>query len=279
MDRELIELLAANRTNATVERRGWRCADETRLAAYADGLLDPATRKALEEHLVDCHHCLDQVSFLVRSHEWSEFDEFPATLKARAKSLFPAKSKSRFVIDWRWATAALATCLVLAALLVIATRARRSNAVDANLAGAQLPNSPASPSAHPNPSRNPDLVAIDKSPSVRPAPSHSNKPASIPLVRKNAVDSLELLAPRERAVLKRKSIEVSWQTLPEVVFYEVSVKDSAGEIVITKQTEASRLSLPPDIRLKPATKYFISVNARLRDGRMVRSSIVSFTVH
>ena len=281
MERELLELLAANRTGRIADRRGWRCPNETRLAAYVDGSLDRASRQALEQHLTDCSDCISQVSFLVRTHDSSEFDELPASLKVKAKALVQPKSKPRFVIDWRWATAALAACLVVSALLLLAIRTRHSTAVDnTHLAAATPLNSPAEGSPQPSPARNPDIVAIDKAPVVRPSPGRSNSQDSTPSVRKSSADnkSLELLAPREGALLKRESIEVSWQTVPDVVFYEVFVKDASGEVVSRKQTEAAELKLPVGIHGPAATKYFVSVNAHLRDGRILRSSIRSVTV-
>jgi len=44
-------------------RRGWRCPDEERLAAYVEGTLEGTLREDLEGHLADCGFCCGQVGF------------------------------------------------------------------------------------------------------------------------------------------------------------------------------------------------------------------------
>jgi len=73
-------------------RRGWRCADELKLASYVDGTLDVKERQLLEAHLADCKSCLEQVSFLVGSSESPDSD-VPASLIARAKNLVREKEE------------------------------------------------------------------------------------------------------------------------------------------------------------------------------------------
>lgn len=68
-------------------RTGLLCANESQLAAYVDGALDALARMTLEKHLADCESCLEQVSFLVRSSNWTESPDVPSWLITKAKAL------------------------------------------------------------------------------------------------------------------------------------------------------------------------------------------------
>ena len=64
-DRDIEQLLQVQRVDAG--RRGWRCPDETQLAAYVTQGLAGSRRSSVEGHLADCDFCLSQeLSSLIR---------------------------------------------------------------------------------------------------------------------------------------------------------------------------------------------------------------------
>lgn len=93
--------------------RGANCPDETRLAAYVDGGLDPRSRNEVAIHLADCVYCVAEVSSIVRMQE-SEPIEVPSALLARARTM--ARDQKDV---WSWYRAAFATALTgFAAILL-----------------------------------------------------------------------------------------------------------------------------------------------------------------
>jgi hypothetical protein len=104
--------------------------------------------------------------------------------------------------------------------------------------------------------------------------------ASTPQVRNVDPDNHapKLLLPREGAVVKRENLEFRWQSIADAVFYDVSIVTAAGDTVLVRQTEATRLELSPEAKLISGAKYFVSVRAHLREGKTARSSVVSFRI-
>jgi len=88
----------------------------------------------------------------------------------------------------------------------------------------------------------------------------------------------KLTLPREGSVLKRQNLEFRWQTVADAIFYEVSIVTAAGDPVIVRQTDRTRLDLSPEVQLISGAEYFVSVRAHLREGQTARSSVVSFRV-
>ena len=87
-----------------------------------------------------------------------------------------------------------------------------------------------------------------------------------------------LLSPHDGSVLKRGTLIFSWKKVPEVAFYDVSIMRTSGDAVISRQSETESLNLSGDLPLQAAVKYFASIRAHLRDGRTIRSTVVSFRV-
>jgi putative zinc finger protein len=95
----------------------WRCPDEMRLAAYAEGGLKPADRTRLEQHLAACDYCLGQVSALARLQD-AKLPEADADLLHRARGIVRLKPGSQWLQAWRWAAACAATaCLAIVVTL------------------------------------------------------------------------------------------------------------------------------------------------------------------
>src|SRR5258705_5624944 len=108
-DAEIRKLLQVQHGKAG--RRGWRCPDENRMAAYvAEGLSDSA-RKSVEAHVAGCDFCLTQVAFLTQSADWVTVEAVPAHLLYRARRLITREPRKTINLGWRWAvTAAAVAC-------------------------------------------------------------------------------------------------------------------------------------------------------------------------
>lgn len=275
MQPELERLLRIPSLDPT--RTGRVCTNEAELAAYADGALNSDARRSFESHIADCKSCLEQLSFLVRSHESAPVTDVPVELLARAKSL--VRQKRTFTIDfsWRWATAALAACLVLVGLLALAGKWRRETSKPAvTFAGVVKPQ----PSFAPQPAtRNPDAFAYANSPAAA-KPSTRKSGPEVPVTRGANADGRTpiLISPREGEVIKEGSFTFKWQSVPEVLSYELLIRSESGELVLSLPSEAPALTVPSDPRLKAGAKYFVSVRAQFRDGRTANSRGVSFRV-
>lgn len=259
--------------------RRWRCLDDMQIAGFVDGLLDEILRQSVEAHVADCAYCRGQVSFLVQSAAWEEPGYVPLQLLSKAKNLVNAKPRSLIGWDWRWATA-LATCLLFAVAMFFAWRVRRAEPQPAIPSVAQQGG--AQPAAIPQPSsfvRNPDVIASANSGSTSKTGPPKAEP-SVPIVRKSgALGGVpQLIFPSDGAILKRNKMQFRWQAVADALFYEVSIMTAAGDTLITRQTETPQMQLSSAGQLISGEKYFVSVRARLREGKTMRSSVISFRI-
>ena len=87
-----------------------------------------------------------------------------------------------------------------------------------------------------------------------------------------------LISPRNGATVQRSKLQFRWESLADAEFYEIRVVTAEGDPVFETKTEDSHLELGRDIQLKTGAKYFVSVRAYLRQGKTVKSSIVSFRI-
>jgi hypothetical protein len=92
--------------------RGWRCPDEIRLAAYADGNLPADDQEKLSKHLADCEYCLGQVAALVKLADMAP-GAVSEDLVARAVNVVPRGAPAGKSQVWRWAAAATATAALV----------------------------------------------------------------------------------------------------------------------------------------------------------------------
>jgi hypothetical protein len=271
MDEQDLKELLQSRGIKTA-RRGWRCPDETQLAAYVDLKLQGSTREFVEKHVADCDFCLQQISFLAQAADWTEAVEVPAPVLRGARDLVPRKSRS--MANWRWAAAsAAAACLVLL-LGFIALRFRTQPAVNA-------PSGPLVAQQH-----QPDIAPVPRTtPALpRPAPTHTTeKPRSAepvaPETRRPGQDLLPtIIFPHNDATLQRTELDFRWQPFPDTVFYDIRVVTAEGDLILESKTEDTHLRIADNIPLQPGTKYFVSVRAHLRQGTTVKSGMVSFRI-
>ncbi|MGI9166063.1 MAG: anti-sigma factor family protein [Pyrinomonadaceae bacterium] len=258
---------------------GWRCPDEAQLAAYVDQRLDTTGKQSVEAHVANCEWCLNQVAFLARSAEWADPSPVPVQVISQARNLVPAPEHSSG-INWRWtAPLAAAACLVLAIALALAFQFRRSSRSGDQSLVAQSQPQVSVPSG-----KLPPAVQSDTSPvgsaksSVSPATTKPRPTQSPTAVRGadnlNAL-SFRLITPREGTVVKNSHLALRWVPIPNAVFYEISVVSATGDPVSQLKTEETHLQLPAQIKLTPGAKYFVWVSANLREGKTLKSNVVS----
>ena len=269
MDERGLKQLLASRKDQTF-RRGWHCPDEMQLAAFVDRQFEGAAPESVTAHVAGCDSCLSQVSFLAQAADWTDAPKVPAPVLSRARNLVPQKSRRVAIWNWRWAAAsAAAACLVLLSALIV-LRFRTQQAV-------KTPSEPLVAQQH-----QPDMVAVAPTLPAKPPPSIM-KPGSAepvaPTIRSGGQDLLPAVVfPRNGATLRRSELDFRWQPLADTVFYEIRVVTAEGDLVLESKTEDTHLRIADDIRLVPGGKYFVSVRAHLRQGKTVKSSMVSFHI-
>jgi len=223
-------------------RRGWRCPDEERLAAYVEGTLEGTLREDLEGHLADCGFCCGQVGFLARAKELGPPPAVPGHLLSMALG-----ERSWMIGRLRPATVVAAGAGL--ALLLLATR----------------------PWERPVP-------VPDISNSTKPDVSTSAGPTADRLVRtgRGSADTPWIVRPSEGESVSRKSLELEWEEAPGALFYTVQLVDPKGDVVWEGRAEGARLAVPADAGLATGQPYFAWVIAHLRSGATVRSKAVGF---
>jgi hypothetical protein len=273
MDVKDLKELLQGQSSRSVGRR-WRCPNEMQLAAYVEHKLQGSTRDFVEKHVADCEFCLSQISFLVHAADQTDSSEVPTSVLRRARDLVPKKSGRMTNWGWRWtAASAAAACLVLL-LAFIALRLQTQQAVNA-------PDGPLVAQQHP-----PDIVPVPQTtPALpRPAPTHSAeklRPSEpvVPEIRREVQDLLPTIVfPRNGTALRQSELDFRWQAFADTVFYDIRVVTAEGDLVLETKTEDTHLRIADSIPLQPGAKYFVSVRAHLRQGKTVKSGIVSFHI-
>ena len=257
-------------------RRGWRCPDEMELAGYVSGPGDSQNKKSIETHLADCDFCISQVAFLTRSAEWNDAVDVPASMLSRARNLVVGKpnrlNRWNWQSNWRWTATAAALASLALLVVVIALQWQKSlTGPDDGFVALDNPPVPV-----------PSTRITTPSPERREAeaPSRKVKPAQSPIVRSEGPDELtpKLIMPSNGAILQSRNLEFKWAPVSDVIFYEVRIMSADGDLVFEQRTENTSLKPGAGAQLSPATKYFVSVRAQLRQGKASKSSVVSFQV-
>lgn len=273
---EEVKLLVKDRAKS--QKLWGRCPEDLQIAAYVDGTVDGATRQSLERHFSDCAHCLNQVSFLVRAHDWPAAESAPPWLITKAERLAVPRPKTAFKFDWRWATATVAVSFAIIFAVMFAVRFRTSNTTpDRAAAPSPTADSKVVTNSTPAPKPlNPNVIA-QSSPVIR---TSGEKREKVPVTRNSETTNgvPNLISPLDGSVLKRGAMVFTWQKVPDVAFYDVSIMTPSGDLVTSRQTETEAFQVSRDLPLQAGTRYFASVRAHLRDGRTIRSSVVSFRV-
>ncbi|MBA2702849.1 MAG: zf-HC2 domain-containing protein [Blastocatellia bacterium] len=260
-------------------KRGWRCPDDVKLAAYADQLLPGELKRSIERHLAECDSCLAQVTFLVRSSDTPDPEPVPAHILLKVQNLVPAGPGSNSHA-WRWALATTAVaCLLFAAVLGIALQERHTkksadptlvarNEAPPAASSVVLPHAPVETAPVPGPT---DAPKQETRPIRTPPPSvrGMSNPGSV---------SPNLVFPTEGASVSSGDLVFRWLPIQDAQFYGISVMTAAGELVFFGQSEKTQVRLPAASRLKSGGKYFVQVTANLPQGNTIKSPVVSFRV-
>jgi len=233
-------------------RRTWRCPDETRLATYVDGQMEPASRQGLESHLAKCDHCLGQVGFLLRAQDLPEV-EAPPALIARAKDLAARPGYRRHPIFQWGAVAAAAACLVVAANLWV-----RPPEPDARNVAVPAPK-----------------VAV---PATSPAPTPIPTPPQRTVRGGPLVAAPEPVLPRPDSTIARQDLEFRWKEIPGSLFYEVRVVAADGDVLWEAKAQGTAIRPPGNVPLAAGQKYFVWIRAHLPEGKALQSRASAFTI-
>lgn len=244
------------RSSTMRDRPGWRCPDDSELAAYADHRLAENEKARLEAHLADCGFCLGQVAFLVRAQGAELPQDVPGPMLARARELASSGTTARSSRAWRWqALVATAACLVIVGLVTLRQ-----------------------PQRPPAPPTRPKALAPASLP-----PSAGAPPAEIqtvpPRAARNAPTGLlppVVISPRDGAVVSSTKLEFRWKPVQGCIYYEVRLLDAEGSVVWEQRTESTSMNLPAEVSLKAGQKYFVWIKAVLAGGAALQSKAVGF---
>jgi hypothetical protein len=268
-ERELTALLRSKKRGNS--KRGWRCPDDNKLAAYVNGQL-ANERKSFEAHFANCTTCLETLSFLAQSVD-EPLEAVPANLLARARSL--GDKKPVVVWRWRWAMATAAACVLIFALLAVWRSRVQDQSKPTDLVAlqrqperpnAQLPSVVQTPAPQPT-------AALDK-PVQPPHPTESRAP-----VVRGSEDQLKptVVFPQDGTVVKLGQQPLRWKLVADASFYEVKIVSEDGSAVVTESTNNAEFQIDKPA-LQPGHKYFVKIVAHLTGGRTVTSGPVSFRV-
>lgn len=234
-------------------KRGWRCPDETELAAFIDAQVSSKAGERVRHHLADCRYCRDQVAAVVRLQSGAEVpSDVPPGLLARARALAETKERGQAMPALRWgAVAAVAASIAV----VVAVTYRQ----------------PPSP---------PTLPLVQPAPRLTVSPALPPVAAEPPTVRnlQNVAAAPELLYPRDGGVVPSTGIEFRWKHVPTALSYDVRVVTDDGNVVWEGRAEDSQIVLPSSIHLTPGESFYVRVSANLPEGKTVTARVVGFKV-
>jgi hypothetical protein len=223
-------------------RRGRRCPDDERLAAFVEGTLAGASRETVLDHLAECEFCCGQVGFLARASELGPPPPVPAELLALARG-----ERASLVRHLRPAAVLAAAVTVVATVLLFLQRERQASL----------------------PSLLSDAGSSVSTPAVPPAERtvrNGRGPADTPL----------LVRPAEGETVVRAALLLRWHGAPGALFYTVQLVDLKGDVAWEGRTEGDSLVVPAAAALSPGQRYFAWVIAHLSSGATVRSPAVGF---
>ena len=263
--KQLLHLRADSRS-----RRGFRCPNETSLAAYIDQQLGTKARQTVENHASGCDSCLEILAFLTKSADWSDSSEMPGYLVTRARTLVTAKSSP--VWSWRWpVTTAAAACILLAVIFIfLNSRVQQPiGPLDPPLIAQNNP--PAVPVITPN-------VTIPQPEPSRPITKPNLNREETPSVRGSEKSELTpvLVFPREGSVLRRGDLKFSWRPIVDATYYKVRLVSADGSSKLEEDTTELTLMVDDQVELQDGASYYVTVFAYRSDGSSTRSDIRRF---
>ena len=263
--KQLLHLRADSRS-----RRRFRCPDETTLAAYFDQQLGTKARQALESHAAGCDSCLETLAFLTQSVDWTDSNEMPGYLVARARALVTAKASP--VWSWRWPVTTAATACILLAVVFIYLNSRVQQQIGPLDTPLIAQNNPSA-----NPVITPDFTTPQPAPS-RPITKPNLNRGETPSVRGSEKSELTpvLVFPREGSVLRRGDLKFNWRPIVDATYYKVRLVSADGSSKLEKDTTELTLPVDDQLELQDGASYYVTVFAYRSDGSFTRSDIRRF---
>jgi hypothetical protein len=219
-----------------VERRSWRCPDETAVAAYVQARLAKRDKDRLEAHFSDCSFCLSHVAFLVRAQNIGAIDPIPDWLLRKAQAMGVESAPRDTATSMRWAVVGSIALALTGAFWIY------------------------------RPFHTEDILG------------GGPPPETARTVRGESEVPLDILHPREGAVVVADETEFRWATAERALFYEISLVTADGDLVWQSRIEETETRLPAQVRLIPGERYYVWIRAQFSEGGSVKSKTVAFEV-
>jgi len=215
------------------------CPEDQLIAAYFDGAVGDLERDRLRNHLAECRYCQARLGNLARSSNPGEVAHVPAQVLADAKQIGnqPKRSRRR----WQTPAWAAAAVLVLSIFLVFSGQWR------------------------PAPSGEPSRSGI---PASKDATRQLRSLGRIP-------SEIRIVEPTPGAILM-PGTPVRWAEVPGVDHYDILVLSANGDLVWSERLSATNWSPRLEQGLVSGSRYYLRVDATLRDGTTVSSRHMNF---
>lgn len=210
------------------------CPEDQVIVGYFEGALGEAERECLKNHLVECRFCQARLGNLARSTELTEESPVPARLLADAKQIGQQTTpvkRNRQAPAW-----AAAAVVVLAVALVFSSQWQGAPGGDAS-----------------------QSVTPPAEEGTRQLRSLARIPSEIQLVSPSPGDTLS------------RGTQVHWSEIPDTDYYDLFVLSTAGDMVWTERLQVASWSPQDAEGLIPGNRYYLRVEATLRDGSSVSS--------
>lgn len=87
-----------------------------------------------------------------------------------------------------------------------------------------------------------------------------------------------VVTPDDKARVSPTGLTLAWRPAAGVAMYVVTILDSTGAQVWSHSSADTSVMIPISARLRPGSRYFWSVDARLADGTTAKTGARTFTV-
>jgi hypothetical protein len=236
-DGKLTQLLWQNATDLIAATPF--CPEDQLIASYFEGSLGDQERGRLRNHLVECRYCQARLGNLARSTGAGESPHVPDQLLADAKQIGKRTrphKRSRKVPAW-----AAAAVLVLSVILVYSGQWRQG----------------------------PDNATIQAvAPTGEEATRQLRSLGRIP-------SSIRIVEPAPGAILM-PGTAVRWLGIQGVDRYDIFVLSASGDVVWSERLNTTNWSPRGVQGLTSGDKYYLRVEATLRDGTTLSSRHMDF---
>jgi len=227
------------------------CLKPEALAAFLDGRSGHKEFSAQQEHLADCPFCLQQLARISRSREDEAAASVPHELLQQAEALgagaTDADQEETKPIRGRAWFGSIPAAVAMAAVLVLAVGVL------------PLTFNTATP---------PGAAPIGATPAQIPTTRYADTGAINPRVLAPIADSV--IVPAEQVF--------RWTEVPGSLFYDVSLVDPDGEVLLRERVETTRWLIPDNLALQAGGEYYVRVDAYLDDEQFLSSEHVAFRV-